>query len=523
MGRWPLELGKRFWPEHACACTISARCTEECGLEQRRLALYPARRITANLLAIGLCPEAILAVITPPGHGMDAAQLVNRMAAPPAPAATAPAAATPPASSAGGATGTEAACAVAADGAAGAGRTCGGAAAAVAAVSGESAAAAAGAAGRCGQDKCAMEKAAGKGGKGGRSRNASPPKRGGKGSAQPGCPMTQPPAAAACEDSAALLAGLAPVRAPSLLSSAVAAAAAATTSNSSGGAKRGHGKGKFPPAATAKAAAEDAVEDPDAVITVSGGVRLPNSLSPSPAVTPTAPPRSSAARPIPIPSPTGSSEPRAISGGKNAAAAATSGQLHAAPPSLPPAPPLFSAAFSGPRCSGGSLPMSNGCGAAELFGRSLGATVGGAGASAAAVAAAAAAPAASGHQPALSSSFGSYNAPLVGSLCAGLGLGYGALSGVARGSVSNGTCLDIDLSAGRAAGTRMGPGLGGCLGSSLDGGHGIAGCLSAALGVGGLGMATTEEEEEEEDEGMDLPACGDISALLAMSDDDDEV
>ncbi|GLI70897.1 hypothetical protein VaNZ11_015921 [Volvox africanus] len=32
-------------------------------------------RITANLLAIGLCPEAILAVITPPGHGLDVQQL----------------------------------------------------------------------------------------------------------------------------------------------------------------------------------------------------------------------------------------------------------------------------------------------------------------------------------------------------------------------------------------------------------------------------------------------------------------
>ncbi|GIL60397.1 hypothetical protein Vafri_14845 [Volvox africanus] len=32
-------------------------------------------RITANLLAIGLCPEAILAVITPPGHGLNVQQL----------------------------------------------------------------------------------------------------------------------------------------------------------------------------------------------------------------------------------------------------------------------------------------------------------------------------------------------------------------------------------------------------------------------------------------------------------------
>ncbi|GIL80564.1 hypothetical protein Vretimale_16013 [Volvox reticuliferus] len=54
-------------------------------------------RITANLLAIGLCPEAILAVITPPGHGLDLQHLLateltgaGGLAAPPQPAQQAP-------------------------------------------------------------------------------------------------------------------------------------------------------------------------------------------------------------------------------------------------------------------------------------------------------------------------------------------------------------------------------------------------------------------------------------------------
>ncbi|EFJ40619.1 hypothetical protein VOLCADRAFT_99563 [Volvox carteri f. nagariensis] len=59
------ELAAVFFDAEAHEAAVVER-----AIAQERL------RITANLLAIGLCPEAILAVITPPGHGLDLQQLL---------------------------------------------------------------------------------------------------------------------------------------------------------------------------------------------------------------------------------------------------------------------------------------------------------------------------------------------------------------------------------------------------------------------------------------------------------------
>lgn len=54
-------------------------------------------------------------------------------------------------------------------------------------------------------------------------------------------------------------------------------------------------------------------------------------------------------------------------------------------------------------------------------------------------------------------------------------------------------------------------------------GLGILGPGAAGRAAGGMVMMSAPQEDEAEDESdiMDLPVCGDISALLAMSDDED--
>ncbi|KXZ46695.1 hypothetical protein GPECTOR_41g659 [Gonium pectorale] len=100
---------------------------------------------------------------------------------------------------------------------------------------------------------------------------------------------------------------------------------------------------------------------------------------------------------------------------------------------------------------------------------------------------------------------GSYNSGcgVVSSLCAGLGLGLLGDAADGLSSCAGGGTVVGSVGTGGLA-TRSGVGLG----------------LLASAAVAAATVAADEDEEEEDAE-MGLPACGDISALLAMSDDDD--
>ena len=79
---------------------------------------------------------------------------------------------------------------------------------------------------------------------------------------------------------------------------------------------------------------------------------------------------------------------------------------------------------------------------------------------------------------------------------------------------------------GSKGGSEYGAGSGLLAGSFSAGMAGGGGSLCGGLGLAGMApvadpASNVESEDAEDGWGMDLPACGDISALLAMSDDDE--